>query len=218
MQKNTIADWQSLTQLYSEMGELELRDLDADKESLTEMARQVLRDEMKKRGLDRLSAARQQPDNAPHLAASQPDADYLTVNGESESADLPREYTWKTLLCECEEVEQAWQIREMLKQAGIESWIEGVRYFEGSYIGTPQIKVAADQLEEARVVAARPVPQAIVEQCKIVDDDYELPVCPKCGAEDPVLESADPVNSWLCEACGKQWTDPVEEQEASSPR
>ena len=41
------------------MGELELRDLDADKESLTEMARQVLRDEMKKRGLERPSAAGQ---------------------------------------------------------------------------------------------------------------------------------------------------------------
>jgi len=106
----------------------------------------------------------------------------------------------------------------MLKQAGIESWIEGVRYFEGNYIGTPQIKVAADQLEEAREVAARPVSQAIVEQCKIVDDEYELPVCPECGAEDPVLESADAVNSWLCEACGKQWTDSAEDLNESEAR
>ena len=78
--------------------------------------------------------------------------------------------------------------------------------------------VAADQLEEARAVAARPVPEAIVEQCKVVDDDYELPVCPKCGAEDPVLESANTVNSWLCEVCGKQWTDPVEERSDSEAR
>ncbi|MGD0830926.1 MAG: hypothetical protein ABR907_08290 [Terracidiphilus sp.] len=189
-----------------------MRELDADKDSLTEMAQQVLRDEMKKRGLDGPPAARQAPDNAPRIAASQPGTgvDFLTVNGESESASLPREYTWKTLLCECEEVEEAWQLREMLKLAGIESWIEGVRYFEGSYIGTAQVKVAADQLDEAREVAARPVPQAIVEQCKIVDDEFDLPVCPTCGAEDPVLESADPVNAWLCEACGKQWKDPAE--------
>jgi transposase-like protein len=69
--------------------------------------------------------------------------------------------------------------------------------------------VAADQLEEAREVASRPIPQAIVEQSRMQIPEFELPRCPGCGAEDPLLESADPVNAWLCESCGRQWTDPA---------
>jgi uncharacterized Zn finger protein len=38
--------------------------------------------------------------------------------------------------------------------------------------------------------------------------EFVLPKCPKCGAEDPVLEGADPVNTWRCETCGKLWSEP----------
>jgi len=62
-------------------------------------------------------------------------------------------------LCECEEREEAWQIREVLRQAGIESWIEGQgsRVWDG--MGNPRILVAADQFEQAREIATRPIPQ-----------------------------------------------------------
>jgi transposase-like protein len=82
--------------------------------------------------------------------------------------------------------------------------VEGINY--------PRILVAADQLEQAREVAARPIPQSIVELSKMPPEEYEPPVCPKCGAEDPLLEGVDPVNSWLCESCDHQWTDAVEEK------
>ena len=49
MHEDTIADWQRLTQLYSEMDDGELEALNADIGDLTEVAQQVLRDEMKKR-------------------------------------------------------------------------------------------------------------------------------------------------------------------------
>jgi hypothetical protein len=39
--------------------------------------------------------------------------------------------------------------------------------------------------------------------------EYVPPTCPECHAEDPVLESADPSNNWLCEACAARWSDPV---------
>ncbi len=37
--------------------------------------------------------------------------------------------------------------------------------------------------------------------------EFDLPVCPNCGAGDPALEDVDPVNSWICESCGKQWKE-----------
>lgn len=127
MHEDTIADWQRLTQLYSEMDDGELEALNADIGDLTEVAQQVLRDEMKKRGLNDSSVPRGAFEPREHFAPLQegPEVDSLTEEDDTEDGGLPHEYTWKTLLCECEEREEAWQIREVLRQAGIESWIEG---------------------------------------------------------------------------------------------
>jgi hypothetical protein len=207
MRRDTIADWQSLTQLYSEMSGSELYALNADLVDLTEMAQQVLRDEMKKRGLNEPTAAKREFRLAKDIADPRPDPSVTSLTAEKR--DLPHEYTWKTLLCECNDPQEAWQIQEALKEAGIESWIEGPRSRRSLDMRNPHVKVAADQLEEARAIIAMPIPQAIVEQAKMEWPEYEPPVCPKCGTEDPVLESIDPVNTWLCEECGKQWTESV---------
>ena len=76
-------------------------------------------------------------------------------------------------------------------------------------VGNLQVLVAADQLDDAREIAARPIPQDVVDESRQEVPEYIPPKCPKCGAEDSVLESAEPTNSWLCEACGKQWTEPA---------
>ncbi len=82
--------------------------------------------------------------------------------------------------------------------------------------GDLQINVAADQLEEAREIAAQPIPQEIIEWQRELREApaYEIPVCPKCKAEDPTLESVEPTNSWLCESCGYTWSDPIPDLEA----
>jgi hypothetical protein len=209
MHEDTIADWQRLTQLYSEMGDVELEELNASIGDLTEVAQQVLRDEMKKRGLNEPRVARgafERPKPfAPHQSGSEPDS------LAQEDGYRPHEYTWKTQFCECFEWGEAWQIREVLKNAGIESWLEGPGFIVGPDSISYRILVAADQLEEAREIASQPIPRAIVEQSKMQVPDFEPPVCPSCGADDPILEGADPVNSWRCERCGKQWTDPAED-------
>jgi len=116
-----------------------------------------------------------------------------------------QEFSWKVLLCECDTSAEAWQISQVLKRAGIDNWIEGVNSRWGGY---PKVLVAADQLEEATRIANQPIPADIIEDSNQEIPEYETPTCPKCRAEDPVLESAEPNNSWLCEACGAQWTDP----------
>jgi hypothetical protein len=213
MHEDTIAEWQRLTQLYGEMGDVELEELNATIGDLTEVAQQVLRNEMKKRGLNEPSAARGASESPQHLAPLREglDADSLMEEDGTEDGEPAHEYTWKTQLCECNDREEVWQIREALRQAGIESWIEGQgsRVWDG--MGNPRILVAADQFEQALEIASQPIPQAIVEQSKMQVPDFEPPVCPGCGADDPILEGADPVNSWRCERCGKQWTDPAED-------
>jgi hypothetical protein len=211
MQRDIIAEWQSLTQLYREMSDQELFELDAGIGDLTEVAQQVLRDEMRNRGLKRPSVAAKPVFIAPSANDLWEQDGNGSASGEDESENdgQPREYTWKTLLCECNDKDEVWQLREALRQAGIESWVDAAGYRVAADFGNPRVLVAADQLEEAREVASRPIPQAIVEQSRMQIPEFELPRCPGCGAEDPLLESADPVNAWLCESCGRQWTDPA---------
>ena len=212
MQADPIEEWQRLTQHYREMNDGELLELDADKADLTEVAQQVLRDEIKTRGLDR------EINSSERFATPQWTSHGDTpADGEAtEEGEPPVEFTWKTLLCECADKEQVWQIQEVLRQAGIESWTEIPGYNIAPEMSSPRIVVAADQLEKAREIISKPIPQEIVEQSRMDVSDYVPPTCPSCGAADPILESADPVNSWQCESCGRQWSEQAEDAKESS--
>jgi hypothetical protein len=221
MQINPAEEWQRLTEHYHQIGDEELQELAAEFDDLTEMAKQVLRSELRNRGLA-------EPGAKPHSLATShsfteprfhsstdPEAGVSRARefDESGEEDGPKEFTWKTPLCDCDTADQAYQIREMLRRAGIDAWVEepGSRWS----VSTPRVVVAADQLEEAIQVARQPIPQDIIEESKVNVPEFETPTCPKCGAEDPVLEAVDPSNAWLCEACGSQWMDPVADGEGS---
>ena len=223
MQIDPLVEWQRLTETYSKMYDAELLQLAADSADLTEPAQQALGDEMRKRGLalarssgttpgdadgmqERAATASGVDPGAPELVPDTPDTT------EREGPQL--EYTWKTALCECETSEEAIQLAAALRHSGIECWIEGRRGTYSPYAqvdqGLPRILVPADRLEEAGEIAAKPIPKEIIEDLETEVPEFEAPVCPKCGAADPILDSADPVNSWFCEACEHEWTDPAE--------
>jgi hypothetical protein len=134
----------------------------------------------------------------------------------SDEAAGPHEYTWKTVLCECATDEEARQLSAVLRRAGIESWTDGGRtpnvylgYAREGLVANLRILVAADQLDQARAIAANPIPPDIVADSQAAVPDFIAPACPNCGAADPILEGVDPVNSWKCEQCGREWTDPA---------
>jgi hypothetical protein len=218
MQADPLAEWQRLTQLYREMGDGVLEELDADKGDLTEVAQQVLGDEIRKRGLDKPSGPSNETDASKRFGISpwSRNGDSSAAEDTTEESNLPVEYTWKAPLCECEDSEKVRQVQEVLRRAGIESWIEGPGYSVALEMSSPRIEVAADQLEQAREIISRPIPQEIVEQSKLPAEEYVPPVCPSCGADEPILESVEPVNAWRCESCGKQWSEQVEEKESST--
>lgn len=199
MQSNPTEEWQRLSALYRDMGNTELRELAAGLGDLTEMAQQVLRDELRKRGL---------PESPPSISATEWDStEDPSQLADTDEDDPKHEFTWKTALCECDTSKEAWQLVLALRQAGIDSWVERPQ----AASAYPRVTVAADQLERAREVASRPIPQEIIDDLSDEAPIYELPSCPKCGAEEPTLESVDPSNSWHCESCGKDWTDPTED-------
>ncbi len=190
-------EWRRLTEAYGEMYDEQLLDLAASLRDLTETAKAVLRDELRKRELGDPLA----PDFSA-LAKGRADSQQALDAAEDEVAAKPNEYTWKTPLCECASREEAWQIREALRRAGIESWLRDPANYS--------IVVAADQLEAASAVIANPIPQDIIDESRLEVPEYLPPVCPACGTADPILMAADPSNSWECESCGNEWSDPVD--------
>jgi hypothetical protein len=225
MQTDPVAEWQRLTEFYREKSDEALEELGEDFGNLTETAQQVLTTEMRSRGLS-LPGSNPQPASyqirAPGVTRSARSVDPFGLgsnisdnvvdeendcNDSDADEDIPREFTWKTILCEVNDSAEARLLREALYRAGIESWVDNrAAQME---LGAPRILVAADQLEAAQAVAAQPIPQDILQESQEAAPEYEPPSCPECHTEDPVLESADPSNNWLCEACGAIWSDPL---------
>ncbi len=207
MQGDPQRYWRDLTENYRQMSDGELLELGESRGDLTEMAQQVLRDEMRKRGLDDAKPADARNITGQPAVAHWESPRYRDMSRDaSDETDIPHEFTWKTLLCECETSQEAWQVGETLRRAGIESWVMGSRSLWDA--SGPRVQVAADQLEQAQAVLASPIPQEVIEESQKKMPEFELPGCPTCGASDPLLESADPVNTWLCETCGAEWSDP----------
>ncbi len=235
MQADPIQEWRRLTEHYRRMTDEELRGLAFDFANLTDTARQVLRGEMRSRGLgdpQSMSGAPQTAGGARTAFAPEPIFEQAATSRsafghvpglvpdapDSGNEDGPHEYTWKTVLCQCETSEQAWQLCEALKKAGIESWIENAtRYspYADLDMTNPRVLVAADQIDGARTIAAQPIPPEIVQASRVKAPEFTPPRCPRCGAEDPVLEDVDPSNSWRCEQCDAEWTESAESAETS---
>ena len=188
MQIDPIAERQRISDVYRRMYDDELLNLVADSEDLTEIARGVLEEELKRRGLgDLLNAVPAQ--NAPEpklerraaLLGNQGGAPQIVLDYRSTLGEAPLEYTWKTLLCECESMHQAQQVSEFLRLSGIDSWIDdpdASSRFKGLEIPRPRVSVAADQLDQARAIMANPIPKEIVEDSRITVTEFETPPAP----------------------------------------
>jgi len=224
MQFDPVAEWQRLTEFYRAKGNEELEELAEEFGNLTETAQEVLASELRSRGLSMPGRTPQQgsfqvqaPRDTRFASSVDPDVfrsgDDEDSNGEIDGnaavsdEDTPHEFTWKTILCEADDSVIAQQLRETLYRAGIESWVDNRANSVG--LSGPKILVAADQLEAAQAIAARPIPQDVIDYLSDSIPEYVPPTCPKCRAVDPILEGADPSNSWLCEACGARWSDPL---------
>jgi hypothetical protein len=224
MQIDPVAEWQRLSENYRQMSNPELIELRMQRDQLTEIAQQALDAEFQNRKLTLTPPAAR---SAVFRSAVDPDRinTFETQKDSSEEDSLvdddARDFTWKVDLCECADSNEASQLSQALTEAGIDNWIrrpasDGV-YGSAFSLSGPRIQVAADQLEEAIAVAKRPIPKEIAEASQSETPDFETPRCPGCGAEDPTLENAEPVNQWFCESCGRQWSDPAEEASAVDP-
>jgi hypothetical protein len=177
-----------LSALYGEMGEIELLELKASFDDLTDIAQQVLREELEKRQLWDLPA---EP-AAPSAERKKRSMDELAVTG--------------VVAGEYDTVKEAKLAAFVLELAGIEAaFVDG----QGFDMRMPSVRVAPEDAERAEALLAEPVSDETRAEfeVRLHAPDFELPVCPHCASEAVLLEAVEPHNLWFCEECGGSWED-----------
>jgi hypothetical protein len=186
---------------YSQLDDEGLLDLGADFESLTFAAQEVLRDELKRRGLEEPVLEEESETETESPQAPNP----ILEAAEKRLQRLAVTDSFRVKVCDCQNKEHGYQLAEMLSRAGIQSSLRSDEF------GTYFIEVSAEQADDAEAILQQPIPQDVIDNSKMEVPEFEMPRCPKCGSEEPILVATDPANQWQCESCGNEWTDPIPE-------
>ena len=190
---------------YREMSDHELQQLALHSESLTDLAWEVLDDEMDRRGLEELPEAAPVPYEEPEIQK------LVTIR---QFRDLP----------------EALLAKGSLESAGIECFLADenlvrLDWFISNFIGGIKLKVRLEDEATARGILDEPILEGLyVEGVGL----YEQPRCPQCQSLDVSFQSLNkPVaygsawlglpiplqhETWKCHACGGEWEDQDSEQ------
>jgi hypothetical protein len=214
-------EWQRLTELYARKYDSELLRLFEERNDLTPIAQEALRAEMQSRRLSfpvsmtegerndsRSGSKFQRPTVGEYLSWSEEEPD------SDEGEGREPYFVTKVLLREFSSREEAMTAKHLLGEAGIQSWVEAANN-SSLDMRAPRVLVAADQLEEANHLLPDILPGELVAEMGQEVEDFVLPCCPGCGAENPLLQSfeeKDHANHWYCESCGRKWEEKLAEE------
>src|SRR5215472_3151662 len=215
-------DWERegtrLQALYVAMSNEELQEVADDADSLTDVARAVLRVEMLQRGMEAPPEM-----EAPSKIEASPEA-----NANVAAAEKGRQLPGPVIVGRYRDLSIASVAKSMLDSAGIESFLADdtvirMDWFYSNALGG--IKLLVRDEDEA---AARELLEALVPERFDVEGvgEYEQPKCPNCGSLDVSLEELDrkiahtgllvslPIpavkQGWNCHSCGHTWDESAE--------
>lgn len=184
------AQYRDLVALYGSYGDEELVSFARSLGDLTEMAQEALKGELTRR---HLAIPSSKGSTSPNSA------------GDSDPIDRFAELAPEDCIWEFAEAEDALVAYEALRASGIESSVILPR-METMDTGPPRLVVALEDVEKTEAILSQPIP----EEFRILvrtRAEFVVPRCSRCGTEDPLLESIEPTNQWLCESCGHTWSD-----------
>jgi hypothetical protein len=187
------AQYQELVALYGSYGDDELVGLGRGMADLTQMAQEALKGELTRRGL------KVAPAGGPVEAR---------VLSEEDLADM-RTYA-QAAPAECifdfEDERAASAAYYALTGEGIEAIVvsAGSSKFENR---GPRVVVTPKDAERAAAILSQPSADELKAETEETPEEFALPRCPKCGGEETLLDSVDPVNEWRCDDCGHTWLE-----------
>lgn len=205
--------------LYAAMSDEELQKVADDADSLTEVARTVLRAEMLRRGLEAPAETR---------AWVEASGDDRTTENPGIAAGEERQSPKPAIVGRYRDLGMASVAKSILDSAGIESFFADdnvirMDWFYSNAVGGIKLLVRSEDAAEARELLESQAPEKFeVEGI----GEYEQPKCPNCGSLDVSFEELDrkiahtgllvsiPIpavkHGWNCHACGHSWDAPAE--------
>lgn len=197
---------QRLAKLYAGMNEGELEKVAADGASLTDAARQALRQELAGRGSE------------------------VRVEDPPTGSDQVELQEWITVR-RFRDLPEALLAKGALESAGIECLLTDdnmvrLDWFISNLLGGAKLQVKPEDQEAAREILDQPIPESFEVEGA---GEYRQPECPKCHSVNITFEGLNkPVayataylgvplpirrNAWKCDDCGCRWKE-SEEAEA----
>ena len=197
---NSESEGQRLSQLYSAMPEGELQKVADDLYSLSDLAREKLREEIVRRGVDIVIPVQPKPTD---------EIEFQELVTLRKFRDLP----------------EALLAKGSLDSAGIESFlgeenIVRLDWFISNLVGGIKLRVSPQDVEAAEEILNQPIPEDLD-----VDGvgEYSQPRCPKCQSLDVNFEELNKIvaygtayfnvpipmheKGWKCHNCGNRWED-----------
>jgi hypothetical protein len=197
-----------LTRTYAGMSDAELLHLARAPESLTEIAWEVLEDEMDRRSLD-----------------TDEDADEEGI-GEADLNDREKlEIRELVTIRQFRDLPEALLAKGSLESAGIECFLADenlvrLDWFISNFVGGIKLRVKAQDAANAHKILEEPILEGLYVQGVGL---YQQPRCPKCQSLDVNFRELDrpiaylsaflrvpmPVQrpAWRCHACDAEWED-----------
>jgi hypothetical protein len=194
-----------LAALYAGMEDSELAEIVADASSLTEIAIQVLRAEMARRGMEPL----------PEIATRK------TSDAREPIPPPP------VMIRRFRDLPEASIAKSILDSVGIENYLADdnlvrLDWFYSNLIGGIKLYVHQQDVEEANNLLNQGVPEKFEVD---TPGEYEQPRCPKCQSFEVSLDGLDrpptyaalfvsfPIpftnKGWKCHSCGHSWKEDV---------
>jgi hypothetical protein len=187
------AQYNELVTLYGDYSDDELVELGRGIADLTEMAQEVLKGEVARRGL-KIAAA-----GEPVEARVLTEEDLQDMRAYAEVA--PAE-----CIFDFEDERSAAAAYYALAAQRIDAIVVSPGGTKANYHG-PRVVVTPKDAERATAILSEPSTEKLTAEKEEVPEEFALPHCPSCDGVETLLESVDPVNQWRCDDCGHTWLE-----------
>jgi ribosomal protein S27AE len=195
MMDDEATQYQELVRLYGTYDDQELLTLGHSIEDLTEMAQQVLKGELARRGLKVAEATA--------LATEHGRNEEEMASLRAYAALAPSECVF-----EFGDEQGASAAYAALVDEGLDAVVLNPDQMSFDPRG-PRVVVAPEDAARAGAVLSQPLLERFHHEENEGSVEFDVPSCPKCGGDETVLESADPVNRWRCDDCGHGWAEEI---------
>ena len=187
------AQYNELVTLYGDYSDDELVELGRGIADLTEMAQEVLKGELARRGL------KIRPAGESLVARVLTDEDLQDMRVYAEVA--PAE-----CIFDFDDERSAAAAYYALAAQRIDAIVVSPGGTKADYHG-PRVVVTPKDAERAAAILSEPSTDKLTAEKEEVPEEFAMPHCPSCGGVETLLESVDPVNQWRCDDCGHTWLE-----------